>query len=127
MAEKIQKLTEGELIEGGYTAGMMRHQAFVTDTSWSGLVTAEAGSTSGWHHHGDFETTIYVLQGKLRLEWGPDGKNLVEADPGDFVRLPKDTVHRESNPSEEQSRLIVVRTGRGEPVFNVDGPGSRVE
>jgi uncharacterized RmlC-like cupin family protein len=120
--EKIQKLTERELSEGGYTAGMVRHQAFVTDSTWSGLVTTDAGATSGWHHHGDYETTIYVLTGKLLLESGPEGKEVVEAGPGDFVRLPKNTVHRESNPSKEESRLIVVRAGQGDPVFNVEGP-----
>jgi len=31
-------------------------------------------------------------------------------------------VHRESNPSDEESQIVVVRSGSGEPVINVDGP-----
>jgi len=25
---------------------------------------------SGWHHHGDFETVIYILSGVLKMEFG---------------------------------------------------------
>jgi uncharacterized RmlC-like cupin family protein len=46
----------------------------------------------------------------------------VDAGPGDLVHVPRHKVHRESNPSGEESRLIVVRAGTGEPLFNVEGP-----
>jgi uncharacterized RmlC-like cupin family protein len=70
---------------------------------------------SGWHHHGDYETTIYVLTGLLRMEFGPDGSTTVEAGPGDFVYVPKGVVHRESNPSANPADIVVVRAGRGSP------------
>jgi hypothetical protein len=31
-------------------------------------------------------------------------------------------IHRESNPTDVESQIIVVRSGTGEPVFNVEGP-----
>jgi hypothetical protein len=31
-------------------------------------------------------------------------------------------IHRESNPSDEEGTAIVVRSGAGDPVINVDGP-----
>jgi uncharacterized RmlC-like cupin family protein len=77
---------------------------------------------SGWHHHGDFETVIYVLRGALKMEFGPNGQVTVEAGPGDFVYVSKGAVHRESNPSSEPAEIIVVRAGVGESTFNVDGP-----
>jgi uncharacterized RmlC-like cupin family protein len=77
---------------------------------------------SGWHHHGEYETTIYVLTGSLRMEFGPDGSNTLEAGPGDFVYVPKGAVHRESNPSAEPADIVVVRAGRGESTINADGP-----
>lgn len=101
---------------------MVREEAFATEGTWSGFVRTEAGAISGWHHHGEQESTIYVLQGALRMEFGSGGSEVVEAGPGDFVYIPKNTVHRESNPSDQQSRLVVVRAGSGEPVFNVEGP-----
>ena len=77
---------------------------------------------SGWHHHGDYESVIYVLRGALKMEFGPNGHATVEAGPGDFVYVPKGAVHRESNPSSERAEIIVVRAGVGESTFNVDGP-----
>jgi uncharacterized RmlC-like cupin family protein len=101
---------------------MDRQQAFATDDTWAGLVRTEGGMVSGWHHHGEYETAIYVLTGSLRMEFGPHGTNQVEAGPGDFVLVPKAVVHRESNPSREPADIVVVRAGRGESTFNVDGP-----
>ncbi len=89
---------------------------------WTGLVDTEPGAVSGWHHHGDHETTLFIVAGRMRLESGTDGGHVVEAGPGDFVRVPAGAVHRESNPSDETSRAVVVRCGTGAPTINVDGP-----
>ena len=120
--DKVVGISPGDRVEGDYTPGMMREQAVATAGIWSGLVRTEAGMTSGWHHHGDYETAIYVLSGRLRMESGTAGSEVVDAGPGDFVYVPKHKVHRESNPSQEESRLVVVRAGRGDAVFNVGGP-----
>ena len=124
MAERsqIQVVTPGERTAGPSTPGMERQQAFATDAMWSGVVRTEAGMVSGWHHHGEYETTIYVLTGALRMEFGPDGSTTVTAGPGDFVHVPKGAVHRESNPSAGPADIVVVRAGRGESTINVDGP-----
>ena len=79
---------------------------------------------SGWHHHGAYETTIYVLSGGLRMEFGPNGSSAVAAGPGDFVYVAPGAIHRESNPADVESQIVVVRSGTGEPVVNVDGPAS---
>jgi uncharacterized RmlC-like cupin family protein len=47
---------------------------------------------------------------------------LVTALSGDFVYVPKGAIHRESNDSNEESQLVVVRAGSGVPTINVDGP-----
>jgi uncharacterized RmlC-like cupin family protein len=77
---------------------------------------------SGWHHHGDHETVIYVLTGSLRMEFGSGGAETVEAAPGDFLHVPRGAVHREANPSAEPADIVVVRAGRGESTVNVEGP-----
>jgi uncharacterized RmlC-like cupin family protein len=122
--DQILVVTPGERKPGPYTPGMERQAAFATDRMWSGFTRTEVGMVSGWHHHGDYETTIYVLTGALRMEFGPDGSTTVEAGPGDFLYVPKGVVHRESNPSAEQADIVVVRAGRGESTINVDGPAS---
>jgi uncharacterized RmlC-like cupin family protein len=72
---------------------MARQVAMHRDGMWTGTVDTEPHATSGWHHH-----------------------------PGDFLRVPAGAVHRESNPSEEPGRAVIVRCGSGEPTINVDGP-----
>jgi uncharacterized RmlC-like cupin family protein len=122
MTEEIRKISAGDRVEGQYTPGMLREQAVATEGMWSGLVRTEAGMSSGWHHHGDYETTIFVVSGELKMESGPGGSVGVTAGTGDFVYVPPHTVHRESNPGATESHLVVVRSGRGEAVINVDGP-----
>jgi uncharacterized RmlC-like cupin family protein len=120
--EPVRKVAASERVEGQYTYGMVREEAIATPGLWAGLVRTDAGMTSGWHHHGDHETAIYVLSGMLRMESGVDGSDVAEAVPGDFVLVPRRAVHRESNPSDQESRLIVVRSGSGEVVINTEGP-----
>jgi uncharacterized RmlC-like cupin family protein len=120
--DQILVVTASERKSGPSTPGMDRQEAVATDGMWSGFARTEVGMVSGWHHHGEYETTIYVLTGALRMECGPAGFSTVEAGPGDFVYVPKGVVHRESNPSGEPADIVVVRAGRGESTINVDGP-----
>lgn len=118
----VRRVTPSERVVGDPTPGMTREAAFEIEGMWSGFVRTDAGMTSGWHHHGDHDTAIYVLRGALRLESGPGGREVVEAVSGDFVLVPRGTVHRESNPADEASHLIVTRSGSGPPTINVEGP-----
>ena len=106
------------------TPGMTRQVARHGDGMWSGTVDTEPHAVSGWHHHGDHDTTLYVVSGRMRLESGPGGEVVVEAGPGDFLHVPAGAVHRESNPSDEPARAVIVRCGTGDPTTNVDGPAT---
>ncbi|HXW33335.1 MAG TPA: cupin domain-containing protein [Acidimicrobiales bacterium] len=112
----------GERVEADPTPGMLRERAIDVEGMWAGLVRTAPGMTSGWHHHGDYDTAIYVTRGALRLESGLGGAEIVRAEAGDFVHVPKGAVHREGNDSNEESYLIVVRAGHGPTTVNVDGP-----
>ena len=123
MAEQgVRRIRPSERVEGPVTSGMTRSQAVETDAMWVGLARTEPGMVSGWHHHGDHESSIYVVSGTLRMEFGPDGSEAFDAGPGDFVYVGRETVHREGNPSDEPADIVVVRAGTGESVVNVDGP-----
>ena len=112
-----------DLQDADPTPGMRRRRAFETPGLWAGVVHTEPHATSGWHHHGEHETSLFVVRGRMRLEFGPGGQDVAEAGPGEFLHVPAGTVHRESNPSgDEESLAVVARAGRGAPTVNVDGP-----
>lgn len=121
-ARPVTRVTPGERVEGDRTPGMTREQAIAVDGLWAGLVRTEARTTTAWHHHADYDTSIYVVRGALRMESGPGGSAVVEAGPGDFLHVPKGAIHREGNPGDDESHIVVVRAGRGPAVVNVDGP-----
>lgn len=118
----IYRITGDERVEGQTTPGMAREQAMQTEGLWSGFIRTDPGMVSGWHHHGEYESSIYVLTGGIRMEFGPGGAESFVAEPGDFVYVGKGIVHREGNPSDEPGTFVVTRGGSGEAVLNVDGP-----
>ena len=122
IAERIHRIRAGELSDGPSTPGMLRSQAVATDRVWAGMVHTEPGAFSGWHHHGEHESVIYVATGALRMESGAHGQDVFDAQPGDFVYVPPHAVHRESNTTDIVATLIVTRSGQGPSVINVEGP-----
>ncbi|MCV2491515.1 cupin domain-containing protein [Geodermatophilus sp. YIM 151500] len=120
--QPIEVLREQDLVDADPTPGMHRQRAVEAGGLWSGRVTTDPGATSGWHHHGDHETSLYIVSGAMRLEFGPGGASVVEAGPGDFVHVPPHVVHRESNPTEAPAVAVIARAGEGIPTVNVPGP-----
>jgi uncharacterized RmlC-like cupin family protein len=121
-SDPVRHVPAADRVEADPTPGMVREQAISVDGLWAGLVRTDPGAASGWHHHGEYETSIYVASGTIRLESGTCGADVVEAGPGDFLHVPPGAVHRESNPGEAESATVVVRAGRGATTVNVDGP-----
>lgn len=107
---------------GPQTPGMDRRQLFDHDDRWAGWVRTTPGVASGWHHHGDRDSYIYVTRGSIRIEFGPAGREHVVASEGDFVYNPSRIVHREITGPGEAAEAFVMRIGPGPLNFNVDGP-----
>lgn len=122
MTEPVRVVAASELTDGDPTPGMRRSVAIDVPGLWSGVVHTEPGAVSGWHHHGAHETSLYVVAGMMRLEFGPKGQGSVDAGPGDFIHVPAGVVHRESNPTSDPSEAVIARAGSGAPTVNVDGP-----
>jgi uncharacterized RmlC-like cupin family protein len=118
-SDPVSLIRPEDRVEGDQTPGMMREQAMATDELWAGLVRTEPHTVSGWHHHAGHETSIYVVSGALRMESGLGGESVVEANPGDFLYVPREAIHRESNPGDVESQIVVVRVGQGPTVVNV--------
>lgn len=69
-ADPVVRIAEADRRPGAPTPGMIREEALDTETLWAGLVRTDAGMLSGWHHHGDLESVIFVMTGGLRMESG---------------------------------------------------------
>ncbi len=109
------------------TSGMRREAAVAPETTgsknlWVGLVTTPAGMSSGWHHHGDCETAIYVVSGCARFSWGEGGKESAEVGAGDFLSVAPEAIHKEEALGDEPVVLVVARACSGVTVVNVEGP-----
>ncbi len=111
-------------VEADPTPNIVREQAIAVDGMWAGLARTAPGMTSAWHHHGEYETSIYIVSGELQMESGPGGRDVVNAVAWDFLHVPPGAVHRESNPAATESQIIVVRAGQGPPTVNVEGPAA---
>ena len=118
----VVRVGPDERVAGDPTPGLTRERAFVSDGMWAGFASTEPHVTTAWHHHGEHETVIYVVSGALRIDCGPGGAHAVAGGPGDFVRVPRGAIHRESNPADVENQLVVVRIGHGAPTVNVDAP-----
>lgn len=64
--------------EGDPTPGMVREQAIAVEGMWAGLVRTDADMISGWHHHGEYDTAVYVLKGRVRVECGPEDSVVID-------------------------------------------------
>lgn len=122
MAPLVRVIAPHELAETDPTPGMQRSVAIDVPGLWAGVVHTEPGAVSGWHHHGEHETSLYVVSGVMRLEFGADGRDMVEAGPGDFIHVPAGVVHRESNPAPSPSSAVIARAGSGALTVNVASP-----
>jgi uncharacterized RmlC-like cupin family protein len=90
---------------------------------WAGVAHTQPGAVSGWHHHGEYESTIYVLTGSMRMEFGPTAGTVSTPYPELHLhRAARDPPGRQ--PSGEPGSAVVVRPVTASRVFNVDGPGA---
>lgn len=120
---RIQVVHESDLTPTSPTPGIERLKAFETERAIVVNAHVEAGTASGWHHHGDRDVYGYLISGRARLEFGPGGNESVDVFAGGFVHVPAGLVHRDINPdSNEDHRVMLVFAGTGPLVVNVDGP-----
>jgi quercetin dioxygenase-like cupin family protein len=121
---KIETLKKDALPAGPSSPGITRHIAFQGEGFRVLRSRGAPGTISGWHHHQDYEIYGYVASGSVRFETGPEGKDVVLLEAGDFFHVPARTVHREINPSADaEQEFVLFLQGTGPMVANVSGPG----
>ena len=89
---------------------------------YSSVVTTGPGGRTRIHHHGECETSIFVLSGRARYTWGPTGlEEAMEAGSGDFIYIPAGEIHVEENASATEPLVVVLtRNCPGSVVHYVD-------
>jgi uncharacterized RmlC-like cupin family protein len=90
---------------------------------YSSIVTTAQRGRTRIHHHGECETSIYIVSGTARYTWGPTGvEHEMQAATGDFVYIPAGEIHVEENASTEQPLVVVLsRNCPDSHVVYVDG------
>jgi uncharacterized RmlC-like cupin family protein len=79
------------------------------------LVVIPPGAAAEPHFHKDFESAVYVLEGRVETRYGPGLEESVITETGDFLFIPPDVPHQPINLSEtEAARAIVVRNDPNE-------------
>jgi uncharacterized RmlC-like cupin family protein len=87
---------------------------------WLGKLSNEPGHHSVAHHHGDAETAAYVLKGSARIHYGPDYRDHVDLEEGDFLFVPSNFPHIESNRSDTDELVWLTARSPDNIVVNLE-------
>ena len=89
------------------------------------VATIPPGGVAFAHIHVDFELMLYILQGRVRHEYGPDLKYSVENEAGDFIFIEPGVPHEVVNIGDEDVMAVVARSSADEWDNIVDYPSKR--
>ena len=72
------------------------------------VATIPPGGVAFAHIHVDFEVMLYILEGRVRHEYGPGLVEIVENGPGDFIFIEPGMPHEVLNMSDVDPVVAVV-------------------
>ncbi len=72
------------------------------------VATIPPGGVAYAHIHVDFEVMLYILEGRVRHEYGPDLSLSVENSAGDFIYIHPGVPHEVCNMSDTEPVIAVV-------------------
>lgn len=106
-------------------AGMSRPTVeTVVEIDGVALCRTRLNGASPWHHHGERTAYGVVLDGRGRIEFGPDEAASVNVRPGEFFVVPPRVVHREVATDDAQVALVGF-AGEGPLVVDATRPRQR--
>ncbi len=108
------------------STGMRRIEAISGKTVgsehlWTGQTHVAPATASSDHHHGESETSIYVVAGHPRFVYHDgEGEVALDTEPGDYIYVPPFVPHREENPDPGEEAVVVIsRTTQEAIVVNL--------
>ena len=93
-------------------------------------VVIPPGGAAEPHYHRDYETAIYVVQGRVETRYGPSLEHALVSEAGDFMFIPPGVPHQPRNLSDTETAIgIVARNDPNEQenVVRLDERGRPVE
>lgn len=120
---RIEVVRRTGLAAGRSSPGILREKAFEAGGILVSRSTVGGGVVSAWHHHAERHLYGFLISGRMKLEFGPKGKDSVEVGPGDYFSIPAGLIHRDVNLSKKEAVVITnVLFGSGPVVVDVEGP-----
>ncbi|MEM7533858.1 MAG: cupin domain-containing protein [Chloroflexota bacterium] len=86
------------------------------------VATVPPGAIAYAHIHDGFEVMLFLLQGKVRHDYGPDLMYSVEHEAGDFIYIEPGVPHEVFNIGEGELMAVVARSAADEWDKIVDYP-----
>ncbi len=78
---------------------------------WLARITAAAGvGVSPVHHHRESEALVYVLSGTMTFIHGPQLRDRLDLNAGDFLFIPAWEIHAEANLGSEAVDMMMARS-----------------
>ena len=90
-----------------YKAGMSSKNVGSKELSMN-VATIPPGGVAYAHIHVDFEVMLYILQGRVRHEYGAGLKKSVDNEAGDFIYIEPGVPHEVFNRSDTEPVVAVV-------------------
>ena len=90
-----------------YKAGLSAKNVPARQLSMN-VATIPPGGVAAAHIHVDFEVMLYILQGRVRHEFGPALEQAVDNEAGDFIFIEPGVPHEVFNLSETEPVVAVV-------------------
>ena len=96
-----------------YKQGMSAKNVGTTKLS-ANIATIPPGGVAFAHIHVDFELILYIISGKVRHEFGPGLKNVLENEGGDFIYIKSGVPHEVFNLSDIEPVVAFVARSSAE-------------
>lgn len=101
-----------------YKQGMSAKNVGTTRLS-ANIATIPPGGVARAHIHVGFELILYILEGKVRHEFGPGLKEAIENQAGDFIYIKPGVPHEVFNLSETEPVVAFVARSSAEEWDNI--------
>jgi uncharacterized RmlC-like cupin family protein len=101
-----------------YKQGMSRKNVGTAGLS-ANIATIPPGGVAYAHIHVDFEVILYIIEGKVRHEFGPGLKHVIENEAGDFIYIKPGVPHEVFNTSDTQPVVAFVARSSADEWDNI--------